>query len=229
MRGDATLSMTGPVRRDGQTRNGTHWKYRGWDVTQSPQQPSRLGPLSGELVLGIAQDLENINDRVAEMKLLCDQQMGELADAAAAAGITEALARRQVTAATDAAFSGLQAELSHLYGTVEAQAEIYKNISRQFLEIARHVGAEIKALRAAESSSDDPSAFVTGRNVVWLSTRHEARDDAMAQAAANELRLALRTLVESAVSLFRAQAQSCKMVASLRQRMRDHRRRTRNA
>lgn len=204
-------------------------------MTQSPQQPNRLGPLSGELVLGIAQDLENITDRIAEMKLLCDQQMGELADAAAAAAaIAEALARRQVTGATDAAFTGLQAELSHLYGTVEAQADIYKNISRQFLEIARHVGAEIKALRGAESSSgqissDDQSALATGRNVVWLSTRREARDDAMAQAAANELRLALRTLEDSAVSLFRAQAQSRKMVASLRQRMRDHRRRTRNA
>lgn len=204
-------------------------------MTQSPQQPNRLGTLSGELVLGIAQDLENITDRIAEMKLLCDQQMGELADAAAAAaGIAEALARRQVTGATDAAFTGLQAELSHLHGTVEAQADIYKNISRQFLEIVRHVGAEIKALRGAESSSgqissDDQSALATGRNVVWLSTRREARDDAMAQAAANELRLALRTLEDSAVSLFQAQAQSRKMVASLRQRMRDHRRRTRNA
>jgi hypothetical protein len=202
-------------------------------VTQSPQQPSRLGPLSGELVLGIAQDLENITDRIAEMKLLCDRQMGELADAAAAAaGITAALARRQVPVAADAAFAVLQAELSHLHQTVEAQAEIYKSISRQFLEIARHVGAEIKALRGAEirsgqTSSADRSA--ASKNVVWLSARRESRDDAVTQAAANELRLALHTMQESAVALFRAQAQSGKMVASLRQRIRDHRQRTRNA
>jgi hypothetical protein len=204
-------------------------------MTQSPQQPSRLGPLSGELVLGIAQDLENITDRIAEMKLLCDRQMAELADAAAAAaGITAALARQQVPVAADAAFAVLQAELSHLHQTVEAQTGVYKNISRQFLEIARHVGAEIKALRGGETSSrhissDDQGGLVTAKNVVWLSARRESRDDAVAQAAANELRLALHTMQESAVALFRAQAQSGKMVASLRQRMRDHRQRTRNA
>jgi hypothetical protein len=100
-------------------------------VTQSPQQPIRLGPLSGELVLGIAQDLEDITDRIAEMKVLCDQQMGELADAAAAAaGITETLARRQMPVAADADFAELKAELSDLYETVAAQAGIYKSISR---------------------------------------------------------------------------------------------------
>lgn len=204
-------------------------------MTQSPQQPNRLGPLSGEVVLGIAQDLENITDRIAEMKALCDQQMGELADAAAAAaGITQALAGRQVAATTDTGFASLKAELSNLYETVEAQAEVYKNISRQFLEIARHVGAEIKALRDAGvspsgSALGDETGSLAGKNVVWLSARREARDDAAAEAAANELRLALHTMQESAVALFRAQAQSRKMVASLRQRMRDYRRRTRSA
>jgi hypothetical protein len=222
----------------------------GVDVTQAPQQPNRLGPLSGELVLGIAQDLENITDRIAEMKLLCDQQMGELADAgAAAAGITEALARRRAPVATDGAFAALQMELSHLSEMVEAQAEIYKNISRQFLDIARHVGVEIKVLGGAESSPGgispgaispgaiSPGAIspgdrggpMNGKNIVWLSARREARADAAAQAAALELRLALRALEESAVTLFRAQAQSRKMVTSLRQRMREHRQRTRNA
>lgn len=212
----------------------------GVDVTQAPQQPNRLGPLSGELVLGIAQDLENITDRIAEMKLLCDQQMGELADAgAAAAGITEALARRRAPVAADGAFAALQMELSHLYEMVEAQAEIYKNISRQFLDIARHVGVEIKVLGGAESSPGGISAGaispgdrggpMNGKNIVWLSARREARADAAAQAAALELRLALRALEESAVTLFRAQAQSRKMVTSLRQRMREHRQRTRNA
>lgn len=204
-------------------------------MTQSPQQPNRLGPLSGEVVLGIAQDLESITDRIAEMKALCDQQMGELADAAAAAaGITQALAGRQVAVTTDTGFASLKAELSNLYETVEAQAEVYKNISRQFLEIARHVGAEIKALRDAGASPSgsalgDEAGSLVGKNVVWLSARREARDDAVAEAAANELRLALNTMQESAVALFRAQAQSRKMVASLRQRMRDYRQRTRNA
>jgi hypothetical protein len=156
--------------------------------------------------------------------------MGELADAAAAAaGITEALAHRQAPVAADAGFVNLKAELSDLYGTVEAQAEIYRNISRQFLEIARHVGAEIKALRDAGASPAEKVVPATGENVVWLSARREARDDAVAQAAANDLRQALQTMQESAVALFRAQAQSRKMVASLRQRMRDYRQRTRNA
>jgi hypothetical protein len=199
-------------------------------VTQSPQQPSRLGSLSGELVLGIAQDLENITDRIAEMKVLCDRQMGELADAAAAAaGITEVLNRQQVPVAADAAFTTLQAELAHLHETVEVQAEIYKNISRQFLEIARDVGAEIKALRESGAPLSDVAAPPAGENVVWLSARHEARAAAAARAAANELRLALQTMQDSAIALFRAQAQSGKMVASLRQRMRDYRQRTRNA
>ncbi len=188
-------------------------------------------------MLGIAQDLEDITDRIGEMKLLCDQQMGELADAAAAAaGIAEVLAARQVPVAGQAAFAALKGELSDLYGTVEAQAQVYKGISRQFLEIARQVGAEIKALREAGLSPNgispgDMSDGVpaTGRNVVWLSARREARDDAAAQAAANELRLALHAMQESAIALFRAQAQSGKMVASLRQRMRDYRQRTRNA
>ena len=199
-------------------------------MTQSPQQPNRRGPLSGELELGIVQDLENSTERIAEMKLLCDQQMDELADAAAAAaGIIEALTRRQVPVASDAAFATLQAELSHLHETVEAQAEIYRNISRQFLEIARHVGAEIKVLRGAEASPDGIFSDDPDKNVVWLSARREARHDAVAQAAANELRLALRTMQDTTVALFRAQAQSRKMVASLRQRMRDHRQRTRSA
>lgn len=234
------FSAVAPGLRDGQALNGMHWKCRGWMVTQSPQQPNRLGPLSGELVLGIAHDLEDITDRIGEMKLLCDQQMGELADAAAAAaGIAEVLAARQVPVAGQAAFAALKGELSDLYGTVEAQAEVYKGISRQFLEIARQVGAEIKALREAgispnkispgDMSAGADSAPVIGRNVVWLSARREARDDAVAQAAANELRLALHAMQESAIALFRAQAQSGKMVASLRQRMRDYRQGTRNA
>jgi hypothetical protein len=198
-------------------------------VTQSPQQPIGLGPLSGELVLGIAQDLVNVTDRIAEMKALCDQQMGELADAAAAAaGITEALARRRVPVKADPDFASLTAELATLYETVEAQAEIYKNISRQFLEIARQVGAEIKALRDAGASPAGQAAPATGENVVWLSARREARDDAVARAAANDLRRALQTMQDSAVALFGAQAQSRKMVAALRQRMRDYRQRTRN-
>jgi len=198
-------------------------------VTQSPTQPVCLGPLSGELVLGIAQDLENITDRIAEMKALCDQQMGELADAtAAAAGITETLARRQVPVETDSGFANLKAELSDLYEVVGAQAETYKTISRRFLEIACQVGAEIKALSDAGASPAGKAAPVTGENVVWLPARREARDDAVAQATANYLRLALRAMQESAVALFRAQAQSEKMVASLRQRMRDYRQRTRS-
>lgn len=198
-------------------------------MTQSPQQPIGLGPLSGELVLGIAQDLENVTDRIAEMKALCDQQMGELADAAAAAaGIAEALARRRVPVKADSDFASLKAELATLYETVEAQAEIYKNISRQFLEIARQVGAEIKALRDAGASPAGQAAPATGENVVWLSARREARDDAVARAAANDLRRALQTMQDSAVALFGAQAQSRKMVAALRQRMRDYRQRTRN-
>jgi hypothetical protein len=75
----------------------------------------------------------------------------------------------------------------------------------------------------------DETGSLAGKNVVWLSARREARVDAVAEAAANELRLALHTMQESAVALFRAQAQSRKMVASLRQRMRDYRQRTRNA
>ncbi|HWA50406.1 MAG TPA: hypothetical protein VG742_19210 [Dongiaceae bacterium] len=197
-------------------------------MTQSPQQPIRLGPLSGELVLGIAQDLEDITDRIAEMKVLCDQQMGELADAAAAAaGITETLARRQMPVAADADFAELKAELSDLYETVAAQAGIYKSISRQFLEIARQVGAEIKALHGTGAAPAEGTAPPAGENVVSLSVRREARDHALAQAAANELRLALHAMQESAVALFRAQAESLKMVVSLRQRMRDYRQRTR--
>ena len=50
----------------------------------------------------------------------------------------------------------------------------------------------------------------------------------MARAAANDLRLALQTMQDSAVALFGTQAQSRKMVAALRQRMRDYRQRTRD-
>jgi hypothetical protein len=197
-------------------------------VTQPPSQPIRLGALSGEVVLGIARDLENVTDRIAEMKALCDQQMGELADAAAAAaGITEALAGRQLPVEVDTGFARLKAELADLYVTVEAQADIYKSISRQFLEIARHVGAEIKALRDAGDAPAGNNAPAAGEKVVWLSARREARDNAVAQAAANDLRLALHGMQESAVALFRAQAQSRKLVGSLRQRMRDYRQRTR--
>jgi hypothetical protein len=199
-------------------------------MTQSPSQPGRLGPLAGELVLGIAQDLEGVTDRISEMKLLCDRQMGELADAAAAAaGITEAMAQRQAPVGSDAAFAVLQAELSYLYETVEAQAEVYKSISRQFLEIARQVGVEIKVVREAGAAPNARADAVDGQNIVWLAARREARDDALAQAAANELRQALHGMQESATALFRAQAQSGKMVAALRRRMRDHRQATRNA
>lgn len=186
-------------------------------------------PLSGELVIGIARDLENITDRIAEMKLLCDQQLGELADAAAAeAGIAETLSRQQAPMAADAAFATLKAELSTLYGTVEAQAEVYKSISRQFLEIARQVGAEIKALHAAGLASDVAADRLGGENVVFLAARRAARDDAAARAAAGELRLALQSMEDSAVALFQAQAQSQKMVTDLRQRMRAYRQITRN-
>ena len=199
-------------------------------MTQSPQQPDRLGPLSGELALGIAQDLEDVTDRIAEMKALCDQQMGELADAAAAAaGIAETLARRQVPVAADPVFSALKSELAHLYATVEAQIELYRNLSRRFLQIARHVGVEIKALREAGVSLAGAAGSATGKNVVWLSARRETRDDATTQAGAHDLRLALHAMLESAVTLFQAQAESGKMIASLRQHMRDHRQRTRDA
>lgn len=195
-------------------------------MTRLPRRPDSLAPLTGELALGIARDMEDIADRIGEMKSLSERQMAGLADAAAAAaGIADALARHRVPAASDATFLGLRSELSHLEATVEAQVKLCRTFSRQFLEIARSVGAEVAALRQADAA---PAGTAPVQNVVWLSTRRGARDAAATQAGAVELRLALQEMRESAIGLLRALAESGNMIVCLCQRMRSHRRRTRH-
>lgn len=202
-------------------------------MTQSPQQPSLLGSLPAELVLSIARDLEEVTDRIADMKALCDRQMADLADAAAAAAsIADMLARRRGPAEADPDFATLGLELSLLYKTVEAQVGACQGISKQFLAIAREVEAEFAALRSAAPAPAGgagiaPSENTAGENVVWLRARRETRADAAAAQAAKDLRLALQAMQDSTCALFRAQTESRKMAASLRRRMREHRRRVR--
>jgi hypothetical protein len=190
-------------------------------------------PISKELLLGIANDLQAVTERIAEIKELCEWQLSDLADAAlAAAGAREWLSGNPATA-IDPAFLAMVEEMAQLHARLDSHVAAGRNLANEFLTVARAVEQEFEFIRRhagerarlmAEAQARDAAAGQA--SVISLQAQRAARSgsDAVRQRAM-ELSQSLRDLQRSVAVLFRAQAQSGTDVASLRVRLQAYQRR----